>query len=109
MNYGAWFDRVLAWWARRYDPDLLFIKYEDLSKVWLAGKNKTYKYVNNNNNSNNNNNDNNNNSSNNNYNNNNGDPNVFCTIEDPPSEESHRSGTAVEIYITFTLLSTPIS
>ncbi|XP_044165975.1 amine sulfotransferase-like isoform X3 [Acropora millepora] len=31
-SYGLWSDHVLAWWKRRNDPHILFLKYEDLKK-----------------------------------------------------------------------------
>ena len=30
--YGNWFDHVLEWWAHKDDPNVLFIKYEDMKK-----------------------------------------------------------------------------
>ncbi|PFX13018.1 Sulfotransferase family cytosolic 1B member 1, partial [Stylophora pistillata] len=30
--YGQWSDHVLGWWSQREDPNVLFLKYEDLIK-----------------------------------------------------------------------------
>ncbi|XP_070560852.1 sulfotransferase 1B1-like [Ptychodera flava] len=30
--YGSWFDHVLAWWQRKGDDNVLFLKYEDMKK-----------------------------------------------------------------------------
>ncbi|XP_071812061.1 sulfotransferase 1C2-like [Apostichopus japonicus] len=29
---GSWFDNVLSWWSKRDEPNVLFLKYEDLKK-----------------------------------------------------------------------------
>ena len=31
--YNLWSDHVLGWWKHRNDPNVLFLKYEDLKKV----------------------------------------------------------------------------
>ncbi|CAH3169017.1 unnamed protein product [Porites evermanni] len=31
--WNAWNDHVLGWWKHRDDPNILFLKYEDLHKV----------------------------------------------------------------------------
>ena len=30
--YGGWLNHVLGWWAHRDEPNVLFLKYEDLKK-----------------------------------------------------------------------------
>ena len=35
VSYGHWSDHVLGWWRHRDDPNVLFLKYEDLIKVRL--------------------------------------------------------------------------
>ena len=30
--YGGWLSHVLGWWAHRDEPNILFLKYEDLKK-----------------------------------------------------------------------------
>ena len=30
--YGSWFDHVLEWWKHKDDPNVLFLKYEDIRK-----------------------------------------------------------------------------
>ncbi|KAJ8025257.1 Sulfotransferase family cytosolic 1B member 1 [Holothuria leucospilota] len=29
---GSWFDSVLPWWKKRHEPNVLFLKYEDMQK-----------------------------------------------------------------------------
>ncbi len=29
VPYGSWVDHVAGWWARRHDPNVLFLRYED--------------------------------------------------------------------------------
>lgn len=29
---GSWFDNVLPWWHKRHEPNVLFLKYEDMKK-----------------------------------------------------------------------------
>ncbi len=31
--YNLWNDHVLGWWKHKDDPNVLFVKYEDLKKV----------------------------------------------------------------------------
>ena len=35
VAWNAWNDHVLDWWKHKDDPNVLFIKYEDLYKVML--------------------------------------------------------------------------
>ena len=30
--FGSWFDHVLEWWRHKDDPNVLFLKYEDMKK-----------------------------------------------------------------------------
>ena len=30
--YGLWFDHVLEWWGHRHEPNVLFLKYEDMKE-----------------------------------------------------------------------------
>ena len=32
LGYGSWFDHVLGWWMHKDDPNVLFLKYEDMKK-----------------------------------------------------------------------------
>ena len=32
IGYGSWFDHVLGWWTHKDEPNVLFLKYEDLKK-----------------------------------------------------------------------------
>ncbi len=32
VGAGSWFDHVAGWWARRNDPNVLFLRYEDLQR-----------------------------------------------------------------------------
>ena len=34
-GWNLWNDHVLGWWKHRDDPNVLFLKYEDLHKVML--------------------------------------------------------------------------
>lgn len=36
VMYGSWFDHVAGWWAHHNDPNVLFLRYEDLQRD-LAG------------------------------------------------------------------------
>ena len=33
VGWGKWNDHVLGWWKHKDDPNVLFLKYEDLQKV----------------------------------------------------------------------------
>ena len=35
VAWNAWNDHVLDWWKHKDDPNVLFLKYEDLHKVIL--------------------------------------------------------------------------
>ena len=32
VGYGSWFEHVLEWWKHKDDPNVLFLKYEDMKK-----------------------------------------------------------------------------
>ena len=32
VTFGSWWDHVPEWWAHRDEPNVLFLKYEDLKK-----------------------------------------------------------------------------
>ena len=34
--WNFWCDHVLVWWEHRNHPNVLFLTYEDLHKVWFA-------------------------------------------------------------------------
>ena len=34
VPYSKWNDHVLSWWKHREDPNVLFLKYEDMLKVY---------------------------------------------------------------------------
>ena len=36
VSYNAWNDHVLGWWKHKDDPNVLFLKYEDLHKVMFS-------------------------------------------------------------------------
>ena len=36
VSYNAWNDHVLGWWKHKDDPNVLFLKYEDLQKVMFS-------------------------------------------------------------------------
>ena len=38
VSYGLWNDHVLRWWEHKDDPNVLFLKFEDLKKVSLHVK-----------------------------------------------------------------------
>ena len=33
VAYNSWLDHVLGWWKQRHNPNVLFLKYEDMMKV----------------------------------------------------------------------------
>ena len=33
VPYSKWNDHVLSWWKHREDPNVLFLKYEEMQKV----------------------------------------------------------------------------
>lgn len=33
VAYNSWLDHVLGWWKQRHNPNVLFLKYEDMKKV----------------------------------------------------------------------------
>ena len=33
VSFNVWNDHVLGWWKHKDDPNVLFLKYEDLQKV----------------------------------------------------------------------------
>ena len=35
VDYGLWHEHVLAWWKHKDDPNILFLRYEDLKKVGI--------------------------------------------------------------------------
>ena len=35
VGWGNWNDHILGWWKHKDDPNVLFLKYEDLQKVFL--------------------------------------------------------------------------
>ena len=32
VSFGSWWDHVPEWWAQRDEPNVLFLKYEDIKK-----------------------------------------------------------------------------
>ena len=45
MFYGSWFDHVLGWWKHRNDPNILFIKYEDMNRDLLGTVNSIADFI----------------------------------------------------------------
>ena len=41
VAYSAWNDHVLGWWKHKDDPNVLFLKYEDLHKVMFSYNNNS--------------------------------------------------------------------
>ena len=39
VAYSVWNDHVLGWWQHKDDPNILFLKYEDLHKVMFSYNN----------------------------------------------------------------------
>eukprot|EP00756_Hemistasia_phaeocysticola_P029791 Hpha_TRINITY_DN16253_c1_g5::TRINITY_DN16253_c1_g5_i1::g.12164::m.12164/K01025/SULT1; sulfotransferase len=37
VENGSWFDHIASWWARREDPDVLIVRYEELKADPAAG------------------------------------------------------------------------
>ena len=33
VEFGSWFQHVRGWWERRYDPNVLFLTYEELTRL----------------------------------------------------------------------------
>ena len=44
-GYGSWFDHVLGWWAHKDDPNVIFIKYEDMKKDLKGSVEKIAKFI----------------------------------------------------------------
>ena len=39
VGFNHWNDHVLGWWEQKDDPNILFLKYEDMHKVsWLLNR-----------------------------------------------------------------------
>ena len=36
VEFGLWFDHILEWWKHKDDPNVLFLKYEDMKKDLLG-------------------------------------------------------------------------
>ena len=36
VSFGSWWDHVPEWWAQRDEPNVLFLKYEDMQKIAQA-------------------------------------------------------------------------
>jgi len=43
--YGSWFDHVLSWWKHKDDPNILFLKYEEMKKDLPSTIEKIAKFV----------------------------------------------------------------
>jgi len=43
--YGSWFDHVLSWWKHKDDPNILFLKYEEMKKDLPGTIDKIAKFV----------------------------------------------------------------
>lgn len=42
---GSWFDHVIGWWGHRDDPNILFLKYEDMKKNLFGAVEKVAKFL----------------------------------------------------------------
>ena len=42
VGWNLWNDHVLSWWKHRDDPNLLFLKYEDMHKVCCSRHDQTH-------------------------------------------------------------------
>ena len=45
VGYGSWFDHVLGWWAHKDDPNVLFIKYEDMKRDLRGSVEKIARFI----------------------------------------------------------------
>ena len=45
VGYGSWFDHVLGWWAHKDDPNVLFLKYEDMKKDLAKSVKKIAEFI----------------------------------------------------------------
>ena len=45
VGYGSWFDHVLGWWRHKDDPNVLFLKYEDMKKDLMASVETIAKFI----------------------------------------------------------------
>ena len=43
--YGFWFDHVLEWWKHKDDPNVLFLKYEDLKTDLVSNVQKIVDFL----------------------------------------------------------------
>lgn len=45
MCYGSWNSHVVGWWKHKDDPNVLFLKYEDLKQVIIVAKRRVKKHL----------------------------------------------------------------